>query len=178
MQRFVGNGIDFPGDPVDLAPRVSATAAIDHAIDMATHDKLRLHASIKYGGSYYLSDFGDGIRYKQPDYTRSIFNVTYEVDGGRYSVQAFVENIENKVQRTSFVGASYSGGVYGGVGNHAPGSLPDKFLAFYTTTPRHRDSTGFGSRQSSESNDAMALSWFRGCDYGEGCLHLRASVKS
>ena len=136
VQRFVGNGIDFSGDPVDLAPKVSVTGAVDHAIDMGSHDKLRFHASIKYGGSYYLSDFGDGIRYKQPDYTRSNFNVTYEVDGGRYSVQGFVENIENKVQRTSFVSGSYAGGVYGGVGNHAPGALPGNYLAFYTNTPR------------------------------------------
>lgn len=136
VNRFVGDGIDFSGDPVDLAPSVFATAAIDHAFDVGSNAKLKLHAAIKYSGSYYLSDFGDGVRYKQPDYTRSDANVTYEVDGGRYSVQVFVENIENKVQRTSFVTGSYFGGRYGGVGNHAPGPMPDNYLAFYTTTPR------------------------------------------
>jgi iron complex outermembrane receptor protein len=136
VQRLVGNGIDFSGSPVDLAPRVFLTAAIDQGVDIGGDAKLKLHAGIKYSGSYYLSDFGDGVRYRQPGYTRSDANLTYEVDGGRYSVQAFVENIENKVQRTSFVTGSYSGGLYGGVGNHAPGPLPANYLAFYTTSPR------------------------------------------
>jgi iron complex outermembrane receptor protein len=136
VNRFVGNGIDFSGDPVDLAPGVFLTAAADHSFDIGGNAKLKLHAGIKYSGSYYISDFGDGVRYKQHGYTRSDLNLTYEVDGGRYSIQAFVENIENKVQRTSFVTGSYAGGLYGGVANHAPGPMPDNYLAFYTTTPR------------------------------------------
>lgn len=135
VNRFVGNGIDFSGDPVDLAPKVFVTGAIDHAIDVSG-GTIKLHAAIKYSGSYYISDFGDGVRYKQPDYTRSDANITYEAEGGRYSIQAFVENIENKVQRTSFVTGSYAGGLYGGGANHAPGAMPDNYLAFYTTSPR------------------------------------------
>ncbi|MEE4454548.1 TonB-dependent receptor [Novosphingobium resinovorum] len=136
VNRFVGNGIDFSGAAVDLAPKVFVTAAFDHAFDVGSDARIKLHGGIKYSGAYYLSDFGDGVRYRQKGYTRSDANITYEVDGGRYSLQAFVENIENKVQRTSFVTGSYFGGSYGGVGNNAPGALPDNYLAFYTTAPR------------------------------------------
>jgi iron complex outermembrane receptor protein len=136
VNRFVGNGIDFSGEAVDLAPKVFVTAAFDHAFDVGGDARIKLHGGIKYSGAYYLSDFGDGVRYKQKGYTRSDANITYEVDGGRYSLQAFVENIENKVQRTSFVTGSYFGGTYGGGGNNAPAALPDNYLAFYTTAPR------------------------------------------
>lgn len=136
VNRFVGNGIDFSGDAVDLAPEMFVTAAVDHSFDIGDSAKLKLHAGVKYSGAYYISDFGDGVRYKQPDYTRSDINLTYAVDDGRYSIQVFVENIENKVQRTSFVTGSYAGGLYGGTDSHAPGTMPDNYLAFYTTSPR------------------------------------------
>lgn len=136
VNRFLGDGIDFSGDPVDLAPSIFITAAIDHGFDVGTSGKLKLHAGIKYSGSYYISDFGDGVRYKQSGYTRSDASLTYEAEDDRYSIQLFIQNIENKVQRTSFVSGSYSGGLYGGTADRAPAALPDNYLAFYTTDPR------------------------------------------
>jgi iron complex outermembrane receptor protein len=131
----LGDYVDLSGKDLDLAPTFVLTGAFNHAIELGDGSKLRLRLASKYSDGYYLSDFQDAVRYHQPSFTRSDASVTYEFGKGRYGVQAFVENIEDKVQRTSLVGASYAGGAYGGV-NGAVGPLPNNYLAFYTSTPR------------------------------------------
>jgi iron complex outermembrane receptor protein len=142
-QRLVGNPVDFTGLPLDLAPELTLTGAFEHAFELGGNTKLKFRVATKYSSAYYLSSSQDGIRYRQPGYTRSDASLTYDVDGGRYFIQAFVENIENKIQRTSWGATGYAAGVngtdgvYGGVGSsHAPSARPDYWMAFYTTSPR------------------------------------------
>lgn len=136
MLAFTGNPIDFSGKPLDLAPGVVITAALTHAFDLPHEAKLRARVATKYSGAYYLSDYADGVRYRQSGYTRSDLSLTYEPRDAAWSVQGFVENIENKVQRTSMLGYANSGAAYGGTNTMIPANMPANNLAFYTTTPR------------------------------------------
>ncbi|WP_206243904.1 TonB-dependent receptor [Novosphingobium terrae] len=136
MYAFTGQPIDFSGKPLDLAPGVVITAALVHAFDLPNEAKLRLRLASKYSGAYYLSDYADGVRYRQSGYTRSDLSMTYEPRGAAWSVQGFVENLENKVQRTSMLGYANSGAAYGGTNTMIPANMPANNLAFYTTTPR------------------------------------------
>jgi iron complex outermembrane receptor protein len=134
---FLGNGIDFSGQALDSSPEFVAIGSLDHAFDVGNGAQLKLRAAIKSSSSYLISDFADAVRYRQPSFTRSDASLTYEASDNRYSLQLFVENIENKVQRTGgLVGYQNSGAPYGGSGSTTFTSLPANNLAFYTTTPR------------------------------------------
>lgn len=133
---YTGNAISFTGKPLDLAPGVVITAALTQAIDLPGNATLRARAAIKYSGAYYLSDYADAVRYRQGSFTRSDLSLTYEPKGAAWQVQAFVENVENKVQRTSLLGYANSGAAYGGTNTAIPANFPANNLAFYTTSPR------------------------------------------
>ncbi len=134
---FSGNGIDFSGKPVDQAPEFTVTLAFNHGIALSADTSMKFRLGMKYSDSYYVSDFGDGVRYLQPSYTRTDASVTYEFGDGKYSLQAFVENLEDKVQRTTLLGYANSGLPYGGDNAMVPTTgVPANNIAFYTTTPR------------------------------------------
>ncbi|MHA4869879.1 TonB-dependent receptor [Duganella sp. PWIR1] len=143
---FVGNPIDFSGQELDSSPKITATLAINHAINLPNSAKLKLRASSKYSASYLLSDLGNGVRYRQPSFTRSEASVAYEPAQSSVKVQLFVTNIENKVQRTGAL-AGYEGSSqpYGGSGSTTFSALPANNLAFNVSEPRM-----FGLRVSTE----------------------------
>ena len=131
-----GTGISFAGQPKDQSPTFGATLGINHAIDLGDNAKLRLNGSIKYSGSYLLSDFANAVRYRQHSFTRSNASIGYEAADGRYAIQLFVENIENKVQRTS-APAGYRGPYGGDAGAVAAFSqAKPNNISFYTSPPR------------------------------------------
>jgi iron complex outermembrane receptor protein len=133
---LTGNPINFTGKAVDLAPGMTFTLGLTHNVAVGEGGNLKFHADLKYSSAYYLSDYNNGVRYRQKASTRSNASVTYELDDARYTLQLYVENIENKVQRTSMQGYA---GTYGGTANNGivnEASDPANNLAFYTTTPR------------------------------------------
>jgi iron complex outermembrane receptor protein len=142
---FTGDPVSFTGRGLDLAPSFVVTAQLSHVIPMGEGRSLTLRAGTKYSAGYYLSDYADGVRYRQPHFTRSDASITYEFGDHRYSVSAFVQNIENKVQRTSMIGYANGGFPYGGDNTAVPSNLPANNLAFYTTDPRF-----FGVRASAK----------------------------
>ena len=134
----IGSQVSWSGFALDQTPDFVATASIDHSIDLGRDSQLKLHAQIKYSDKYVLSDFSNELRYWQPSSTRSAANVTYAFAKDHYAVQLFVENIENKVQRTSGIGG-YSGALGGGgpAGTYGNGTnAPAGYLNFSTNTPR------------------------------------------
>ncbi len=144
----LGYPIDYSGQSLDQNPSFTANAALNHAFDVGD-GKLRLRGGFKFSSSYLVSDLGYGVRYRQPSFTRSDASITYELGAGKYSIQLYVENVENKVQRTSLGGYF---GAYGGnggtvgapvagvpfrIGNGTvPANYTVNYLNFYTSTPR------------------------------------------
>jgi iron complex outermembrane receptor protein len=143
---FIGAPIDFSGQELDSAPKVTATLGLSHAIGLPNGAKLKLRASTKYSASYLLSDLGNDVRYRQPSFTRSEASVGYEPDQSSVKVQLFVTNIENKIQRTGALnGYEGSGLPYGGSGSTTFTAMAPNNLAFNTSDPRL-----FGIRVSTE----------------------------
>lgn len=135
---LIGNGVSFTGQAVDLAPSFTLLGGISRRVTIDDHSALRLRLNTKYSASYLLSDYNAAVRYRQHGFTRTNASITYELDDARYTLQLFVENIENKVQRTSIIGGTYAG-TYGGTNNNSvlnEASDPANNLAFYTTAPR------------------------------------------
>ena len=63
-------------------------------------------------------------------------SVTYAAAEDRYTIQAFVENVENRVQRTGLV-VNYTGPFTGVNGDYRIGPQPFGYLNFATTSLRY-----------------------------------------
>ena len=145
QRAALGQGRDFSGQSLDQAPTFTATGGINQSFDLGDRGKVRLRGFLKYSRGYYLSAIASAVRYWQPSFTRSNASISYETSGGKYTLQLFVENIENKVQRISAIGG-YVGAnaLYGGVGGSAttvgngviPSNIPANYLNFAVSTPR------------------------------------------
>ena len=92
--------VDWSGLALDKTPKWVGTLALNHAIPLANDAHLRLRFFSKISSSYVVSDFFNALRIRQPGYTRSDASIAYAARGERYKVELFVQNIENKVQRT------------------------------------------------------------------------------
>ena len=82
------------------------TLGYSHTWDLANGGTIRARIGTKYSTSYKLSDFVDAEQYEQKAYTRSDLTATYAAPDGRMTVQAYVHNIEDKMQAESFAAAS------------------------------------------------------------------------
>jgi iron complex outermembrane recepter protein len=133
-QAFIGNPISFSGQELDAAPRVTATLGLSHALGLPNGARLKLRGSTKYSGSYLISDFGSGVRYRQGSFTRSEASVAYEPGQTNVTVQLFVTNIENKIQRTGGLTGYLT--PYGGSGATTFSAQPANTIAFNVNEPR------------------------------------------
>ncbi len=142
---LTGAFANFSGYPVPNAPNWVEYLSATHAFDLAGGAELRLRGAVKISSGYDLTDFANAVRYRQNSFTRSDASLTYAAPGDRYTVQLFVENIENKLQRTS--GPLNYNGVYGGFSHGVAGpeangtAFPQQSIGFGVSTPRF-----FGAR--------------------------------
>lgn len=134
--RVSTSQFQYAGQPLDRSPKFTATGVVSHSFELGGGSKLKLRGLVKYSSSYLLTDLSNVVQFRQNSYTRSDASITYATVGDRITVQAFVENIENKLQKTS--GTSNYAGAYGGTnGNFVPTveTIPNS-ISFGVNTPR------------------------------------------
>ena len=95
--------VNFTGKSLDKTPALTANLGYSHYFDLDNGD-IKFYFGARYSSSYVLSDFVGGVQDKQNSFTRSNANLTYTAKDGRLTFQAYVNNIENKVQMTSLGG--------------------------------------------------------------------------
>ena len=98
--------VDWSGKSLDKTPAAVMTLGYSHTWDLANGGTIRARIGTKYSTSYKLSDFVDAEQYEQKAYTRSDLTATYAAPDGRLTVQAYVHNLEDKMQAESFAAAS------------------------------------------------------------------------
>jgi iron complex outermembrane receptor protein len=115
---LVHNPVDFSGKSLDNAPPVSGTFAYEHRWELAAGGDLSLRFNSRYESGYYKSDLGGQgdlgsntytrlpAQYRQDAFTRSDLSLIYAAASGKYELQAYVRNLENKLQMTSLVPAN------------------------------------------------------------------------
>ena len=134
--RVSTSQFQYAGQPIDRSPSFTATGVISHSFELGGGSKLKLRGLIKYSSSYLISDLSNVVQFRQDAYTRSDASITYAASGDRYTVQLFVENIENKLQKTSGPNG-YAGGYGGTGGNFVPtAELVANSISFGVNTPR------------------------------------------
>ena len=106
--------VNWSGLSLDNTPKFVGTLGYTHDFGLPKGATLSLHLETKYSTSYIESDpaaastsdpSNSDSRFTQPSYTRSNASLTYLTQDGRYWMQAFVTNIENKLQMTGPPGA-------------------------------------------------------------------------
>lgn len=143
-----GDQVSWAGKSLDQTPKMEAMLGLDQTFAISSGE-LKFHGLIKYNDGYWLSDIGNAVRYWQPSFTRTNLSLAYEPKDSAFSLQVFVENLEDSVQRTSVPG-NYVGS-YGGVGGQTqvggvpvypmPGNgviptQPANYMTFSTAPPR------------------------------------------
>jgi iron complex outermembrane receptor protein len=131
---------DFAGQPLPNTPKFVSNFSATHNFDLGGGSQLRLRGATKVSSGYNLTDFANAVQFRQKAYTRSDASLTYAAPEDRWTVQLFVENIQNKVQRTS--GPNGYNGAYGGFTNLVPSPevpnspYPVNALGYGVSTPR------------------------------------------
>lgn len=112
------NQVDWSGKRLDSMPPISGTLSYEHRWEMSDGGYLSARLNSKISGSYYQSALGGNLnfpgppflappgtpysvpptQYRQDSYTRTDFNLGYTSESGKFSVDAFVRNIEDKMQ--------------------------------------------------------------------------------
>lgn len=137
---LTGTFADFSGYPLPNAPEFVANLSANHAFALGNGAELRLRGAMKVSSGYDLTDFANAVRYRQDGFTRSDASITYATADDRYTAQLFVENIENKLQRTAGPNG-YNGG-YGGFTGGMPTAeadgtaFPTQSVNFGVSRPR------------------------------------------
>lgn len=115
------NQVDWSGKRPDSLATFSGTASYEHRFHMATGGFVSARVQTKFSNGYYLSDLGGQgnpftpalanpvlayslppTQYRQPGFTRTDLSLGYTSAGGKWSIMAYVRNVENKLQ---FIGA-------------------------------------------------------------------------
>ncbi len=95
----INQTVDWSGTPLDRTPNLSATANLNHTFDLPNAATLKFHGAVRYSSAYRLSDFVNAVQVTQRAFTRSDVTLTYAPDVGHYSIDLFVQNIEDKIQK-------------------------------------------------------------------------------
>ena len=137
---LTGTFANWAGKELPDVPEFTFNPALQHNFDLPQGAQLRLRVASKISTSYLLSDYANAVQYKQDGFTRSDATLTYATRDDKVTVQLFVENLENKLQKT--FGPNGYNGTYGGftgsvAAPEANGtSFPVGSVNFGVSTPR------------------------------------------
>jgi len=104
------NQINWGGRSLDRVPGISGTVAYDHKFVLASGGTIKAGFNTKFSDGYWLSDLGGTgnpfagtytslpMQYRQKAYTRTDLTLGYSDESGKFSIDAFVRNLEDKVQ--------------------------------------------------------------------------------
>ncbi len=112
FEALTGAYGDFDGYQLSNTPQWTGNLALTRKFELSNGSQIRARIASKYSDSYLESSYASVVTFKQPAFTRTDASLTYATPGDALTVQLFVENLENKVQRTA--GPNGYNGAYGG----------------------------------------------------------------
>lgn len=108
---FTGQSEQFAGNSLPAAPKFSARISYSHIFDLGDAGTITPTAQLYYQSASY-SSFVQNVATRVPDYTSSDLFIRYESAAKRFSIDAYVNNIEDKTRITSVSPASSGGSTY------------------------------------------------------------------
>jgi iron complex outermembrane receptor protein len=94
--------VDWSGKSLDKTPGAVLLLGYRHIFGLSNGSTLELRAGTKYSTSYKLSDFVHATQYSQGSYTRSSLTANWTPASEKLTIQAYVHNLEDKIQAESY----------------------------------------------------------------------------
>jgi iron complex outermembrane receptor protein len=110
QEYTTAGGIDFNGKSLDRAPKASLTLGYTHDWELEDGATITAYLGTHYATNYTVTDVGNTAAnqptrsFAQSSATKSDLSFMYAPSSERWSVQAFVKNIEDKRTITALVG--------------------------------------------------------------------------
>ena len=92
--------VDLKGNELPHAPRFSGTVAYEHTFETAGGARIVPRIATHFETKSWLSYFNQGAPDRQKGFTRTDLTVRYEPPSDPWSVEAFVQNLEDKNIKT------------------------------------------------------------------------------
>ncbi|TWB19084.1 iron complex outermembrane receptor protein [Nitrospirillum amazonense] len=91
----VSHLVELKGNELPHAPALSGTVGYEHVFDLPNGGTLTPRVSTHFETRSYLSFFNAGTYDEQKAYTRTDLAVRYDAPSGKWSLEGFVQNVEN-----------------------------------------------------------------------------------
>jgi iron complex outermembrane receptor protein len=101
--------VDWAGKRLEKAPRATVSLGYSHNWDMESGASLAAYIGTRYSASYVINDNSNGVQITQGAFHKSDMNVNYTAPGYKWSLQAYVRNIEDKATLNAYGAASATG---------------------------------------------------------------------
>ena len=88
---------NFNGKRLDNAPDFTASVAYTHIFQLSNGGRIEMGGRVSWTSDYYLINIGNRYQFRQPSFTKTDVNVTYNAPHDRFYVQAFGRNLENNI---------------------------------------------------------------------------------
>ena len=99
-------GVNWAGKRLEKSPRVTFGLGYSHVFNFEDGASLTAYAGTRFSSSYVLNDYGNAKQYTQDRFHKSDINLNYSPSNYRWSLQAYVRNIEDKTVMTSYAAPS------------------------------------------------------------------------
>ncbi|HUO20992.1 MAG TPA: TonB-dependent receptor [Caulobacteraceae bacterium] len=110
--------IDWGGYYLNNAPVWTLAFGYRRVFNLGRVGRVILSADTTYTSEYFVDVVGGAQQYRQPPFTRSNARASYSPSGGKYRLELFVSNIEDRIEETNFIGPPVAG--FGNLGVTAP----------------------------------------------------------
>ena len=103
--------INLAGQKLDKAPDVTLSLGYTHDWTLADGAAVAAFIGTRYSSSYKLSNFAITVptQFTQPSFTRTDVNVTYTAPRGKWYVQGYAKNLENRTVATAYTFSTLTG---------------------------------------------------------------------
>ncbi|CCA90673.1 TonB-dependent receptor (plasmid) [Novosphingobium sp. PP1Y] len=89
--------LSFAGKQLDHAPKWTANLGYTHTVMLGNDAEIEFGVRSLISSSYVITNLGTLSQFKQPGYSKTDLNITYNAPEKRYYVQLFLKNLENKL---------------------------------------------------------------------------------
>jgi iron complex outermembrane receptor protein len=93
---------NWSGYSLAKSPKATFGLGYTHNWDLDNGAALTAHIGTNYSASYVLSDYGNAAQFTQHAYHKSDVNLNYSPAGYKWSVQAYIRNLEDKTVMTNY----------------------------------------------------------------------------
>ncbi len=89
--------LSFKGRPLDRSPRHVVSAGYAHTFEVGDGSVVASVRS-RLSSAYAITNFGAGVQYRNPSYSRTDISLTYNAPDDRFYVQGYAQNLENSIR--------------------------------------------------------------------------------